>query len=273
LQSWLQVRDSLVVSDTSFFQLNGKGSSFVDTLTLHWLRTPRPGTDLYRLTAEGHTIAHFGARSFPVECDTARSVAVLTGRSGSSVVDALRRLGMRHVTACRDSAALADQLPTVDAVIIDRLALSLVRGGPGLRERLLEFATKGGTVVILGQDPTTWNGAQWWSDVRLVPSTRFPESVGVTIDSTAPLATMPNRLTEEDFRDWMFRRAYDAMEIPTVPTLSAPMRAPDGSPLAASQARGRGMIVYTNLALGPQWQNIHPGSFRILANLIAGGRR
>jgi len=42
-----------------------------------------------------------------------------------------------------------------------------------------------------------------------------------------------------------------------------------GKPLIVSLTDGKGKQTYVDLALGHQWMNIHPGAYRLLANLIS----
>jgi hypothetical protein len=40
-------------------------------------------------------------------------------------------------------------------------------------------------------------------------------------------------------------------------------------PLLLTRKLGRGRMTYVDLALAPQWLNVHPGAYRLLANLIS----
>jgi hypothetical protein len=83
------------------------------------------------------------------------------------------------------------------------------------------------------------------------------------------LARWPNLIAEEDWQGWLFARTW------AVATLSDPSSrviAKDGTggtPLLVSQALGSGELLCVNLSLGSQLMNVHPGAYRLLANLLS----
>jgi LmbE family N-acetylglucosaminyl deacetylase len=144
------------------------------------------------------------------------------------------------------------------------------------------FAEHGGTVVVLaGRDellnpgvlpyPIAFGSPQ--------PITVLDPRMPVHMSSPkSPLLDWPNRITAADFNDWTGVRAR---ELPgtfdTRYRWAVEMNDDNGQPTegAILSARlGRGMFIYTGLALDEQLSAANPGAARLLVNLLsAGGRK
>jgi hypothetical protein len=269
LGTWIQVSDSAVVSDTSQIRLSGKGVSVLDTLILKWSSIPPGGISLRRFVAEGHTLGRFAARAFPVTVDSGRRVAVATGLATSSTVEALRRLTFTDPRVCHDATAFVEALRDADVAVVDRRAIALVPGLALARDAVRSFAEHGGTVIVLPQDSESWVQAAWWSEVRLGPPDGAWRHGTVRVDSLAEAMSRPNALRAGEFDDWLFRQSRNSITVQQSPDVRVALRGGDGTPLLIERSVGGGRMIYLNLALPVQWQNIHPGSYRLLANLIA----
>jgi hypothetical protein len=155
-------------------------------------------------------------------------------------------------------------------VIVDRRALSIRGNLISHRPELERFVSGGGHLIILAQDAVVWNEKPLVDDIRLAPSFSLDVDAPLDVDTTHALLSRPNRITSEDWDGWLYRRGYHTVSINdpnefSVPVSTGKMR----SPLVLSRSVGKGNITYVDLALSPQWMNIHPGAFRLLANLLS----
>jgi hypothetical protein len=105
--------------------------------------------------------------------------------------------------------------------------------------------------------------------LKLRASDAYDPSETVWYDTSAAPFTTPHVIGTADWDDWIFYRTQHEVDVDST-IVDVPLRTVrDGNPLLVSQRRGRGRITYVNLTLGLQWLNVHPGSFRFLANLIS----
>jgi hypothetical protein len=87
-----------------------------------------------------------------------------------------------------------------------------------------------------------------------------------------PLLNAPNRIGPEDWEGWVkerglyFARSWDAAYVPLL-RMGDPGESHDGALLSADIGAGR--HVHTSLVLHTQMENLVPGAFRLMANLVA----
>jgi hypothetical protein len=123
--------------------------------------------------------------------------------------------------------------------------------------------------VILAQDADVWN-AEASTGVMLTASTVLDESTPLQLDTLSWFSRGVNRVTPADLSGWVFRTGYNAIDITTGSHMEVPVRvATSGAPLVVSGVKGKGRFTYADLALGPEWMSIHPGAFKILANILS----
>ncbi|NUM77169.1 PIG-L family deacetylase, partial [candidate division KSB1 bacterium] len=80
----------------------------------------------------------------------------------------------------------------------------------------------------------------------------------------------PNRLTAQDWEGWLYRRGYNFVSLGQKDGVEMPVTAAgEGTPLLLTRKLGQGKMTYVDLALTPQWLNVQPGAYRLLANLIS----
>jgi len=265
----IKVQDSLAISTASAFRLPKKEASHLDTLFLTWKGTPADGSYLIPISISGMTVAQFVARKLRANVDTSKMVGIVTGIQNSPTEVALRRLNIRCSTIVVDST-FPYQIKMLDVLIIDRRALTLREQLRDFKNEMDDFVRRGGHLIILAQDATSWNEKPLWDGVHLSPTLSFDENVPLVLDSTSVLLTSPNIITSEDWQDWLFLRGYNFVSGPALEKASLPVRAKQGgTPLLLSMREGTGKRTYVDLALQHQWLNIHAGAFRLLANLIS----
>jgi hypothetical protein len=263
------VNDSLAASNEGPFRLNVKGQVHRDTLWLMWKRTLDDGTYLIPVHIREETVAGFAARKFDVRIDSSKRVGLVTGLTNSPTEDALRRLAVKWDRLTVDEH-FSEVIPSYQVILIDRRALTLVEQLAGHRSVLERFVERGGHLIVLAQDASVWNTLPIVDGIRLAASQTFDEQALVEIDSTHDMVLRPNPIARGDWSDWLYARAYNLVSGEELSSASVPVRMAKGkNPLIATWRRGGGTITYCDLAFHPQFLNIHPGAFRLLANLIS----
>jgi hypothetical protein len=265
----IRVDDSLATSTASAFRLNQKEATHLDTLFLTWKGNPEDGSYLIPVDIHGITVARFAARKFAAEVDSSKKIGVIPGFANSPIFDALRRLGLRF-TKVEIGPKLPQQIDALDVLIVDRRALMLHPDLIQQKTAIDQFVTKGGHLIVLAQDATSWNAQPLWAGIQLTPTQRFDAEIPLLLDSSHSFLSYPNRITADDWNDWLFRRSYNLLSGEMIESASAPVRAElGGEPLLLTIRDGQGRRTYVDLALTPQLMNIHAGAFRLLANLIS----
>jgi len=268
LLDWFGVQDSLAQSPLDTIRLRGKESAVVDTLALTWSPLLENGDYRIPLSLGGHEVAYFAARKFDVETDSQRRIALVPAFPGSPAAETLRRLGATTQILRPDFADA--ELGQVDVVVLDERLLTMhpeVRGRFDVFDR---FASRGGRVVILAQDAQAWNERPLLAGVRLSETMLLDAFAPVVIDSTHGIARDPNLLTEEDWQGWLFARSNATAEIGDRTARVVARGGLSEEPLIAVIERGEGEFVMVNLALASQFTNIHPGAYRLFANILLG---
>jgi hypothetical protein len=265
----VHVDDTLAVSDKKEFRINTKDQSEMDTLALQWRRSLPEGTYLVPVNISIKTVARFAARQFDVRTDSSRTVALITGIDASPTGETLRRLGIRY-NELRDVHSLSVGLRDSRVAIVDRRAMSLVDGLSSERQILRQFVESGGHLIVLAQDAGVWNTAPLVEGLQLEPTDALEEAFEVESEPNSRLVTSPNRITWQDWEAWLFRRAHNFVSGPALKTAVIPLKSKnEKNPLVAEWSFGSGTLTYVDLALQSQLLNVHPGAFRLLANLIS----
>jgi hypothetical protein len=146
--------------------------------------------------------------------------------------------------------------------------------------RLMEFARRGGTVVVqYGQYEMQQPGIMPYPITIARPHDRVThEDAPVTIlDPAARELTFPNRITQADFAGWVQERSlymprtFDAPYRPLLAMSDPGEPANRGAVLVAPLGSGR--YIYTTLAFFRQLPAGVPGGARLLVNLLSAGLR
>ena len=265
----VHVDDSLAVSDKKEFRLNVKDEPFVDTLELQWRRQLGEGTYIVPVNISIKSVARFAARKFDVNVDSSRRIALITGIEGSPTGETLRRLGLRYAEV-RDAGSLERQLEGAQVAIIDRRAMTLMGGLASQRGSLMRFVGSGGHLIVLAQDAKVWNATPFVDGLQLTTTDALEEAFEVETVEHHRLFTAPNRLTWQDWESWLFRRAHNILAGPALQTAVIPLKSKlEKNPMIVEWSVGSGIFTYVDLALQHQFLNVHPGAFRLFANLIS----
>lgn len=200
------------------------------------------------------------------------------------VPEALERLGI-HVEML-DAAALAfGNLSRFDAVVVGVRGYELRPELPGANQRLLEYVSNGGTLVVQYQRDFAWDKFQYApypakinADKPNSPLPRITDENSPVkfLQPDDPLLNNPNKITPDDFKGWIQERGlyfwsqFDAkyrsllaMNDPGEPELNGAL---------VYVHYGKGTYIYTGLAFFRQLPEGVPGAYRLFVNLLSASR-
>ncbi len=197
------------------------------------------------------------------------------GGSGDSIASDLAHVGLA-VDELDDEALRAGELSRYAAIVLGVRAYNTRAAVRAAHARLMAYAERGGTVIAqyntldatgpLGPFPLALGRA------RITDETAAP----TVLDPKHPLVLRPNRIGPADWDGWVqerglyFGATWDARYKPLL-RFADPGEAPaDGALLVAPHGKGR--FIYTGLAFFRQLPAGVPGAYRLLANLIGGGK-
>ncbi|MBA2708012.1 MAG: PIG-L family deacetylase [Gemmatimonadaceae bacterium] len=194
---------------------------------------------------------------------------------GDNVAPALAQLGI--------PVAVIDpsEIPTVDlsrfsTIVVGPRAYEAHRDLPYNNPYLLEFARRGGTVVVqFGQYEMMRPGMMPHSITINRPHDRVAEeNAPVTLlDASSPAFRQPNTITAADFEGWVqerglyMPRAFDERYKPLVATNDPGEPVNRGGILVTPH--GRGLYIYTTLAFFRQLPAGVSGGTRLFVNLLS----
>jgi hypothetical protein len=169
------------------------------------------------------------------------------------------------------------ELETLHTVVVDIRALRVQETARAAFDRLLEFARKGGRLLVLYHKDKEWEspgfqGAPYPFHIGRDRVTQEDAPVRVLLADHV-LMRSPNRLQPQDWDGWAqerglyFAQEYDARfeEILAMSDRDQPELR--GSLLYARY--GQGEYIYCALSLFRQLKKFHPGASRLFANLVA----
>jgi LmbE family N-acetylglucosaminyl deacetylase len=210
---------------------------------------------------------------------------------GEPIPDALRRLGIQVEMLDAKELAFGD-LSRFRAIVVGVRAYELRPELPGANQRLLDYVSNGGTLVVQYNRDFVWDKLEPAPYPALIspppakdgaPATPRPlpritdeNSAVKFLKPNDPLLNTPNKITPEDFKGWVQERglyfwtqfdpkytALLAMHDPGEPEL-------DGGLVYAHH--GKGTYIYTGLAFFRQLPEGVPGAYRLFVNLLAAVR-
>jgi LmbE family N-acetylglucosaminyl deacetylase len=224
--------------------------------------------------------------------------------AADQVPEALASVGV-PVVLMTASTLERGNLARFDAIVVGPRAYEIDSALVTNNRRLLEYARRGGLVIVQYQQhrffegrfapyPLTVGGQPLRLDTEspprsatgTAPSRPAPpvshdrvtdENAPVRIVKDHPAARIPNRLTDQDWKGWVqerglyFARTWDAHYQPVLETHDPGEPPLSGGLLIAPV--GKGTYVYTGLSFFRQLPAGVPGAFRLFANLVALARR
>ena len=199
------------------------------------------------------------------------------------VPDALKMLGIQ--VDMIDPAALAfGDLSKYDAMVIGIRAYELRSDLPGANQRLFDYVSNGGTMLVQYERDFAWAGknyAPYPAQIASKPGEPLPritdERAAVTfLKPDDALLNKPNKITTRDFDGWLQERGlYYWTEFDPKYTALLSMHDPGEKDLNGGLVYtkyGRGTYIYTGLAFFRQLPEGVPGAYRLFVNLLSASR-
>ena len=194
------------------------------------------------------------------------------------VPEYLRQVGV-PIVLLGAAELLKGDLSAYDAIVVGSRAYETDGALRAANRRLLDYAKKGGLVIVQYQQyPFVKGGFAPFPLEIAQPHDRVTDETAPVhvLDPASPVFTTPNRIVEDDWSGWVqerglyFAHTWDAAYQPLLA-----MADPGGPELRGSLlvARlGEGHYVYTGLALFRQLPAGVPGAYRLFANLLGLGK-
>jgi LmbE family N-acetylglucosaminyl deacetylase len=198
---------------------------------------------------------------------------------GEPIPEALQRLGIHVETLDAQALAFSD-LSKYDAIVVGVRAYELRPELPGANQRLLDYVSNGGTLVVQYNRDFVWD--------KLQPGP-YPAKIGSPTpritDENSPvkflkpddaLLNRPNKITQDDFKGWVQERGlyfWSQFDAKYTPLLA--MNDPGESDLNGALVYthyGKGTYIYTGIAFFRQLPEGVPGAYRLFVNLLSASR-
>jgi LmbE family N-acetylglucosaminyl deacetylase len=236
--------------------------------------------------------AQCGVHAFDVLVPPNLRVGYVTAES-EPVPESLQRLGIR--VEMLDAGALAfGDLSQFHAIVVGVRAYELRPELSGANQRLLDYVSKGGTLVVQYQREFAWDKFQYAPyPAQISPpippakdgAPQTPRSLPRITDENSPvkflkpddsLLNTPNKITQEDFKGWVQERGlyfwtqFDPKYTPLL-SMSDPSEPALNGGLVYTRS-GKGIYIYTGLAFFRQLPEGVPGAYRLFVNLLSASR-
>jgi LmbE family N-acetylglucosaminyl deacetylase len=194
--------------------------------------------------------------------------------------EVLRQLGIR--VDLLDEVALAfGDLNRYDAITVGIRAYELRPDVMRSNRRLLDYVSRGGTLLVQYQRDFAWN--------KLLPGpfpAKMPDQTSRVTNANSPveflapqnpLLNSPNKITQADFKGWVQERglyfwgSFDSKYQPVLGLKDPGEPEAKGALVYAHDAKG--IYIYTGLSFFRQLPAGVPGAYRLFVNLLSQTRR
>jgi len=210
------------------------------------------------------------------------------------VPDALKMLGIQVEQL--DAAALNfGDLSKYNTIVVGVRAYELRPELAGANQRLLDYVSKGGTLVVQYQREFAWDKFKYAPYPALISPPVPPGKAGepppiprplprITDENSLvkflkppdPLLNRPNKITQDDFKGWVQERGlYFWTQFDSKYTPLLAMNDPGEPELNGGLVYthyGKGTYIYTGLAFFRQLPEGVPGAYRLFVNLLGASR-
>jgi LmbE family N-acetylglucosaminyl deacetylase len=210
-------------------------------------------------------------------------VGYITAES-EPVPEALERLGIK--VEMLDAAALAfSELSRFDAIVVGVRAYELRNELPGANQRLLDYVSGGGTLVVQYQRDSAWDKFQYAPYPAKIDGGKPGDPLPRITDENSPVSFLkpddpllnhPNKITQDDFKNWVQERGlyfwsdFDSKYTPLLAMNDPGEKELNGALVYAHF--GKGTYIYTGLAFFRQLPEGVPGAYRLFVNLLSVSR-
>ncbi len=196
------------------------------------------------------------------------------------VPEALQRLGIQ--VEMLDAAALAfSDLSRYSAIVVGVRAYEIRHDLPGANQRLLDYVSNGGTLVVQYERDFAWDRAQYAPyPAKITPPAGSPlpritdeNSPVKFLKADDPLLNTPSKISQDDFKGWVQERSlymwtqFDPKYIPLL-AMNDPGEADQNGALVYTHY-GKGTYIYTGIAFFRQLPEGVPGAYRLFVNLLS----
>jgi len=199
---------------------------------------------------------------------------------GEPIPQALRMLGMQVEPLDAQALAFGD-LSKFNAIVVGVRAYELRPELPGANQRLLDYVSKGGTLVVQYNRDFAWNKEQYAPYPAKIANGSGGQLPRITDENSPvkflkpddPLLNRPNKIAQDDFKGWVQERGlYYWTQLDSKYTPLLAMNDPGEPDLngALVYARyGKGIYIYTGIAFFRQIPEGVPGAYRLFVNLLS----
>ena len=235
---------------------------------------PLPSLPTYLWSAPATVPVHV----FSVAVPEHLHVGYISADNDSAIPDSLRRLGVDVDMLDANILAFSD-LSRCDAIVVGMRAYELRSDVVASNARLLEYATGGGTLVVLDQRPAIWDALKPAPfPATIGPGPRVTDETATVnyTDAASPLLNFPNKIAAHDFDGWVQERGlyfwekWDA-QYHTVLSMHDPGEKDVKGSLVWART-GMGTYIYTGLSFSRQLPEGNAGAFRLFVNLLSQSR-
>ncbi|MGZ5483757.1 MAG: PIG-L deacetylase family protein [Pyrinomonadaceae bacterium] len=200
-----------------------------------------------------------------------------------SLPNALNALGVESKELSVDEVKTSD-LSKYSSIIVDNRVYESQPALIATNQKLLDYANAGGNLIVFYHRIDEFNPNPQRNRPQLAPYKLILGNERITdenapisfIEPDHPLLNSPNKLNQDDFKDWIQERGlyYPREWDPQFKALlqsNDPGEAPlKGGLLVADY--GKGHYIYTSMVWYRQLRAGVPGAYRMLANMISYGR-
>jgi LmbE family N-acetylglucosaminyl deacetylase len=228
-------------------------------------------------------------RTFAIQVPPNLRVGYITAES-EPIPDALRMLGIQVDLLDAQALAFRD-LSKFDAIVVGVRAYELRPDLPGANQRLLDYASKGGTLLVQYQRDFTWDRGSFAPYPALISPPAPPAKEGANpaprplpritdenspvkfLKPNDPLLNRPNKITQSDFKGWVQERGlYLWTQFDPKYTALFAMNdpgEPDQNGALVYTHYGKGVYIYTGIAFFRELPEGIPGAYRLFVNLLS----
>jgi LmbE family N-acetylglucosaminyl deacetylase len=231
-------------------------------------------------------------RAFPINVPASLRVGYITAES-EPVPDNLRMLGIQVDLLDAQALAFRD-LSKFDAIVVGVRAYELRSDLPGANQRLLDYASNGGTLLVQYQRDFAWDKSTFAPYPALISPPAPPTKEGTSsaprplprvtdenspvkfLKPNDPLLNRPNKITQSDFKGWVQERGlyfwtqFDP-KYTALLAMNDPGEAEQNGALVYAHY-GKGVYIYTGIAFFRQLPEGVPGAYRLIVNLLSASR-
>jgi LmbE family N-acetylglucosaminyl deacetylase len=198
---------------------------------------------------------------------------------GEPIPDALKRLGIRVELLDADALGFGNLLP-FDAIVVGVRAYELRPELAGANKRLLDYVSRGGTLIVQYNRDYVWDKLQPAPYAAKIgnPNPRITneESPVKFLKPDDSLLNYPNRITQADFQNWVQERGlYFWSDFDSNYTALLAMNDPGEKDLNGALVytrQGKGTYIYTGLAFFREIPEGVPGAYRLFVNLLCASK-